>query len=322
MTVLIAVAEDSGGVDVQQYLFPVRERDDVPFFGVDDGRQVRRLDLAQRHYGQGAPLEDLDDLLYGKWLDPLLGALGGYALIRAGKAERYVGHPTDGDGLQASAMKNMLNFFGGLPDSHILAGMCEPERRDEHFGRALALGLPVFSEGFLVLFEWYRTVSGRHARPIWVDRAALIPGSPWTAWVAERPVITVTDGSLATVPPGWTALDRSRDRVERAIAAVGSVHSERSAVPLAGTAFAIAPGVVMTMGHVLADPPYGDVSIDFSDRPGNPGARFAVLEELGRIERPLSPVVFLRTVDRAPDGTAFPEPLRLAGTAPAPRAGG
>ena len=32
-------------------------------------------------------------------------------------------------------MRNMLKFFGELPDSHILAGLCEPERRGEHYAR-------------------------------------------------------------------------------------------------------------------------------------------------------------------------------------------
>ena len=119
VTVLIAVAEDNGGVDVQQYLVPARP--DALVHGGDylqDPRNIRRLEQAQRYYARLPRLQSFDeqlqlieqelhvqDLLAGKWLDPLLGALAGYALVRGGEPERYAGSPVpNGTGMQQSAM--------------------------------------------------------------------------------------------------------------------------------------------------------------------------------------------------------------------------
>jgi hypothetical protein len=197
VTVLIIVAEDSGEIEVQQYMLPLIHLESENF-GIrryldDRGGNIRRVELAQRHYASGQSLkyEQLVDLLYGKWLDPLLGCLGGYSLIRAGKKHEYIGHPTPDLGpedLEQSAMRNMLKFFGQLPDSHVLAGLCQADERDFHFENALKIGLPVFREGYQALEAWNSestnkllgdTDGGRHR--------LLLSGSTWTAWV-ERPL--------------------------------------------------------------------------------------------------------------------------------------
>jgi hypothetical protein len=325
VTVLIAVGEPSGAIEVEQYILPPRDGKQ----GGYNPRQIRALDLATRHYERREPLgdENMRDLLAGKWLDPLLGALAGYALIRAGDAKRYVGTPREGKRKQQSAMKNMLNFFPGLPDSHVLAALCEPERRDEHFGRALALGLPVFADGFRALYDWYHEQE-RKGRPLWMERSALLSGSIWTAWAAERPAIRVENGSFGEPPPGWGVLEDVRATLEQALPAVGALRVAEATFPLRTTAFAVAPGLVVTMEYAWPHepPPDGEealaVEIDFGAGPEPSGRRFPVIERVAVTDftstafGKSSAFVVLRTAERAVDGSPFPTPLRLAARPP------
>jgi hypothetical protein len=189
VTVLVLVAEDGVGFEVQQYLIPlprpVRPAEEVL---LTDPANIRRLELAQRYYATGLeiPVDDnLDGLLYGKWLDPLLGCVAGYSLIRQGMAARYVGQPNPGTGattLEASAMRNMLKFFGDLPDSHVLAGLAEPKNRAEHYANALRHGLPLFADGFRALYTWYQTEAGELPDILATVGSGLLPASVWTAW--------------------------------------------------------------------------------------------------------------------------------------------
>jgi hypothetical protein len=189
VTVLVLVAEDGGGFEVQQYLIPL-PRPVLPAEEalLTDPANIRRLEVAQRYYATGLeiPVEDnLDGLLYGKWLDPLLGCVAGYSLIRQGMAARYVGQPNPGAGattLEASAMRNMLKFFGDLPDSHVLAGLVEPQNRVEHYTNALRHGLPLFADGFRALYTWYQTEVGELPDILATVGSGLLPASVWTAW--------------------------------------------------------------------------------------------------------------------------------------------
>ena len=193
VTVLVAVAEDNGEVAVQQYLLPLRWRVHPPMdYFIDRPSNIQRLEIAQRYYANGhqIPDGDLSDLLYGKWLDPLLGCLAGYSLIRTGNQARFIGQIIPGqppDVPQPSALHNMLRFFDGLPDSHILAGLCEPERsqrRSEYYTHALERGLPVFAEGFWALHTWYKETNAELPPALVEPSKGLLPASPWTAWVS------------------------------------------------------------------------------------------------------------------------------------------
>lgn len=222
LTLLVAVAELDGSVEVQQYLIPAPGR--PPLFpeyvgGLDD---FRRLELAQSFYaagdrqaarrmidrhdieGDGGNIESLSKLLDGKWLNPLLGCLAGYILVRQGEAAKLVGRLSGGaadvledpEGPAAeaargqrpihSALRNLLTFFPELPDVHVLAGLSDPveERRSGHFERALRRGLPIFGEGARALADWSRRQSVRLPFEMREPLARLLPGSPWTAWEA------------------------------------------------------------------------------------------------------------------------------------------
>lgn len=203
VSVLVAVAESNGSVEVQQYLLPAPGSVPVPAPDreyVESLVDLRRLEMAQTFYAAGrreaaltaVSSEELDEknlksLLRGKWLDPLLGCLAGYVLVGNGRASEFLGRDwPDGN---HSALRNLLKYFPDLSDVHVLAGLCDPaeENRPAHFERALRSGLPVFSEGARALAAWARREGADLPPEIAEPLAHLLPGSPWTAWAAPEP---------------------------------------------------------------------------------------------------------------------------------------
>lgn len=164
ISILVIVADDSGEVEVQQYMAPLAD----PKPGI---WALRDLELGERYLASGAevPSRHLDPLSRGDYLDPLLGCIAGYSWVHEGQKERFT-----------PILQDMLRHFDALPDAHILAGLCEPAQQEAHFQRAMKRGLPLFSQGLRAL--------QRHGSRIENPRFAaasrsLFPGSLWTAWV-------------------------------------------------------------------------------------------------------------------------------------------
>lgn len=183
--VLIVVADDSGEVEVQQYMVPLagpgrRHPSPAPL----EMWGLRHVELGQRYLAAGAllPPRLLQPFLTGKCLDPLLGCITGYALIREGKQEHYRSFtPRNAPGrAKRFPMREMLRCFDELPDVHVLAGLCEPEYQDAHFQHALDRGLPLFADGLRALQR-----HASQAKSSWLTDASrgLLPASTWTAWI-------------------------------------------------------------------------------------------------------------------------------------------
>lgn len=155
---------------------------------------LRRLDLLQRFYVSGRVderhgLRNAIELLHAKWIDPLAGCLGGYTMIRLGRA----------DDLNLAA-SNMLSRYGELSDSHILAAEHQlsletdagAARAQEFYRAALDRGLPVFAEGLLRLASGIERFGINHpraeeVRAVFRARARHLL---WTAWtVQEEPAV-------------------------------------------------------------------------------------------------------------------------------------
>jgi Caspase domain/Trypsin-like peptidase domain len=256
LSVLVAVVEPGGAIEVQQYILPlpaaaVRPEAAIP----PDVRALatrletlRGFELAQRIFNRGdlAAVVDpevglgadaLAEILYAKWLDPLAGALAGYALVRAGRTGEYAG---------SDALENMLRHFPELPDVHVLAGLCRPAERTRHFAKALATGgLPVFREGVVALAGLAADISPALAE---ATAGRLLPGSPWSAWLAVQPMLDVRDGRFATPPAVWRRLEEARPQVERTLRSAGRLElfGPAAVTPFVGTAFVAGPGILMT----------------------------------------------------------------------------
>jgi hypothetical protein len=342
VTVLVLVAEDGGGFDVQQYLIPLRPPDDPAHaFLLSDPSNIRRLELAQRFYGTGLEIPindtDLELLLLGKWLDPLLGCVAGYSLIRRGMTERYIGEPPypGADAMQPapSAMLNMLKFFGDVPDSHVLAGLAEPERRKEHYANALQRGLPLFADGFRTLYAWYQDQDGE-LPPILADAGGgLLPSSVWTAWTVIRPALLLRGGNFGPPVPGLAFLEQAREDIERTSRSVGRIevvgHPHMEYV---GTGFLAAPAVLMTANFVVeqfaqkaADGRWVfqdgmrarvDLAEEFGGSEGSETSEFDIVDVVGVDE--VHRVALLRMAPTSRNGSSLPDPLTLAAQAPQP----
>lgn len=183
LTIFIAVAEADGTVEVQQHLIPIPGLSGVqiPVGGLQG---LRRLDLAEAFAAAGDPdaalgviRQDLDHLMAGTGLDPLLGCVAGYLLVEAENETETM------ERFAQEALPHLLHAFPGLSDIHVLAGLCDPEeeRRGEHFANALRLGLPIFADGLRALAEQFPDRPAPLAEPL----ASLLPGSLWTAWLAR-----------------------------------------------------------------------------------------------------------------------------------------
>jgi hypothetical protein len=189
LSVLVAALESDGTVDVQQFLFPLGQETPWRDF-LEEPQNVRTLDMAVRAWAahERHPLRgrDLEDLLAGHWIDPILACVAGYSLVRAGEPGRFLGETRRGmfDGLdpdsspqarrlQKSALANLLSLFPGLPDAWVLAGLCDPVGEEDWFEKAVRCGVPLFTAGLHAL----------GARPEFAELlVGLLPGSPWTAW--------------------------------------------------------------------------------------------------------------------------------------------
>lgn len=239
VTVLVVVANDTGRYEVQQYLVPVHPGSLPGPELLDDPSNIRRLELAQQYYagGQALPEQEWGFLLYGKWLDPLLGALAGYSLVRTGRCQEYI---------ELSAMPNMLNFFGELPDSHVLAGLCDQENRAQHYANALGRGLPIFAEGVQALIQWYGAEGKEMPQHLAEISQHLLPGSTWTAWASLRPALIIRAGHFQSPPQGWEVLEQHREAIEQALRAVGHLVVSGPGFRDSAVGFLVAEDVILT----------------------------------------------------------------------------
>ncbi len=158
---------------LQRFLDPtVRER-----FRDEKLRLVKYLTIAQELFANRQSLEPgtpeeketWDSLLYGKWIDPLLGLMAVYDAVRRGRAE--TARPQ-----LSMAIDNLNRFFGDLPD---VAAASQ------------ALGLPSTPpSGTPLLMESVQRVPElKRTLPLKAD--FLDYGSMWTSWWG------------AVTPPRW-----------------------------------------------------------------------------------------------------------------------
>lgn len=190
--ILVVIADDSGAVEVQQYMAHRELQMRGPWHSERFGREplqiwdLPHLEMAQRYMASrvDVPRHHLEPILEARYLDPLLGCIAGYALARENprRLQEFFTHANRQGSNKSSVLQDMLNAYDLLPDVHVLAGLCEPEHQAAHFQRALERGLPLFADGLRIL-QQYTDGAGNP----WFDEAIrrLLPGSLWTSWVVH-----------------------------------------------------------------------------------------------------------------------------------------
>lgn len=132
------------------------------------------VDLLQELSG----VDSLQDLLWAKWEEPIAGCLGGYLMLRFGKANEL-----------ETAVRNMSDFFGGLSDSHVLKAEYEASQgrndaADAAFRTALDCGLPIFADGLTRLFDGVQRYCIDHPGTALLSKVFhnRVRGLLWSAW--------------------------------------------------------------------------------------------------------------------------------------------
>ncbi|HEY5807864.1 MAG TPA: hypothetical protein VIT67_07840, partial [Povalibacter sp.] len=196
LTLIVVTRELNDAIELHHYQLALQadpqlngwDRD--PYFSGSQFAALRRIELMQRSAARGQvtpSLPDIDILLDQKWLDPLAGCLGGYLLLRLGRARDL-----------AVAAENLTRFFGELPDAWILLGEYRRSSGGEAYEaylKALDCGMPLFRDGIALLHEAIVEMGLFHPRTDLVRRALeCIPvGSLWATGDETLAAITVGD---------------------------------------------------------------------------------------------------------------------------------
>lgn len=255
VTTLVISREADGEVDVQQYFnpidpsVPVAQGFEPPL--LDD---VRLVELAWRALQGRDTLDDIEysGLLEGKRSNPLLGIIAGYRMFRTEREHQFrvTSEPPANEGrVGPSPLWNMVYLFPGLPDVHVLAGLYDPERRDEHFQRAMNTGTPVMVEGFWTLVEWLTEESNRNSTPPPKLGQSVLPGMVWTSFT-DTPRAELIGSVQVITPTGRSYAGSASDDLVDVARSVGRLETsgEMSGGFLC-TGFLVAPQLLLCPIH-------------------------------------------------------------------------
>jgi hypothetical protein len=265
ISVLTISREDDGNIEVQQYLNPID-----PMVPVADGfapplkDDVRLVELAWRALEGRDPLDAVEHqgLIDAKRSNPLLGIIAGYRMLRSDRAHQFrvLSEPPSVRGKTASPLWNLVQFFPGLPDVHVLAGLYDTQRRDEHFARAIETGTPVLTEGFWTLVDWITSKAMQAGvAPPTLERN-IVPGTVWTGFTEAA--AHAGRESIRVLPSAGRPhiSDRPRDRFVSLARFVGRLDLEGGSRALLGSCFLVGPQHVICPLHSISNVAEEDAS--------------------------------------------------------------
>lgn len=166
-TLITLTIDDLGALRVQQFILPIKHlmrrlsREEQQYFNDSPLRSVRKIVEIQRRFANSEELgvllsQELDDILYMKWLDPIVAVLAAYELTRRGETRHL-----------KQVVSNLRKFFGALPDTEALAKLAGLRwQMPEH--------PPLVLDGFLSL--------NMSPKLLPLDPELLDFNGPWTRW--------------------------------------------------------------------------------------------------------------------------------------------
>jgi len=184
LTLIVFIRTEAGEFNIYQYL-PALTPGDPRDPRRNEARFpiLQRSELIQRSYLSGhleEPDRNAEELIYAKCVEPVAGALGGYILLNVNPQHQ----------LLSMAVRNMMNSFGGLSDSHVLNGAWQelisppaPDLARQAYRQALETGIPIFAEGLERLIKGLKRLPFEHPQlekfhQIWEKR---VSGLMWAA---------------------------------------------------------------------------------------------------------------------------------------------
>lgn len=180
-TLLTFANQEGKARQIQQFIFPIHSlfkeisRKELDYLEYTRPLpRVRYMSTAQRLFALQSPIEGQAykqsdhfwfDLLYHKWLDPIMALIACYELIRRGAVENQ-------KGLMKEVLINMREYFPGIPDTEIIAMLLGESHQ-------LANDPPLLIDGLLAL-------KTREGLPL--PAANLEFSGIWTMWRNALPL--------------------------------------------------------------------------------------------------------------------------------------
>jgi len=180
-TLFVAADDEADGMRIHQYVLPLaklegslteEERLRQP---PNSMAAIRFMTLAQRQMARRRPIrppettasaEDRNlwtELLYGKWLDPVMAIMAAYELVRTGS------FPMGQDETGAVTLSNLRRFFSVFPDVEVIAKLAKVDYREPE-------GVPLFLIGLVPLETYLELLP--------LPASHLDTTGPWVTWLS------------------------------------------------------------------------------------------------------------------------------------------
>ena len=181
VTFMVVAEDETGRLDVRHYMLPVgkliKHLDAEVRYQIELNplNIVRYMSLVQSQFARKRPLEGAEntaeaniwqELVYGKWLDPVMTLIAAYYFIRNGKAGSEA---SDQDRwLMNTVTQNLRTYFGELPDVAAI---------ERALGKSTELpkGTPLILDGALLFGDDMQEVLA-------LPQNQLDYNGPWTSW--------------------------------------------------------------------------------------------------------------------------------------------
>lgn len=181
VTFMVVAEDEKGQLDVRHYMLPVgkliKSLDPQVRYNIELNplNIVRYMSLVQNQFARKRSLEPADgsleaqtwqELVYGKWIDPVMSLIAAYFFIRNGKAGPEA---SDQDKwFLKEVTNNLRTFFGDLPDIAAI---------ERAMGKSTALpkSTPLILDGAMLF-------AADMAKVLALPQSHLDYSSPWTSW--------------------------------------------------------------------------------------------------------------------------------------------
>lgn len=246
VAVIIVAREAGGQIDIHRYLHPI---DPAGHGHVDADGRARFSDLVRHEEVNWRALmdrrrllkEEAESLLADERLDPLSLAILGYRLVHDGRADLLTRSSNDAP----SALQRLADVAPGLPDAHALAALATGN--GDAMERAAGAGVPVIADAYGAMFDAATRRAAEAGLPPPIPTRPHIQGSAWTLLDADDATPAAT---TRLIPVARLADSPLAAPLARPAAATCRIEAPGDLVPVTGSAFLVAPGVVATSEHV------------------------------------------------------------------------
>lgn len=181
VTFMVVAEDENGRLDVRHYMLPIGKLiQEFPYevsgrIESNPLNLVRYMSLVQSQFGRKRSLEPAAntdeantwrELVYGKWIDPVMSLIAAYFFIRQGKAGPQAND--EDKQLLNTVTRNLRTYFGDLPDVAVIERAMGKRSK-------LPTATPLILDGVMFLEEDMPKVLA-------MPESQLDYNGPWTSW--------------------------------------------------------------------------------------------------------------------------------------------